>query len=146
MLSRHGIVLDLSEGPGLEDRFRFACWPRDGAEAPSLGCGVAEVPIGWDGDGTDLACNYLFNEKTDLDGLKRVWGAILARAARTGRPRAVNVLAHGFGLVEPRWRDQVLAFVRYATRHGGRLVDGSQVANALRSLPEREAVAAPSPA
>lgn len=122
-LAAHAIRLDLSAAPGLAQPSRRAVWSRDAWRQDfALGdraAAVASVPIGWDGEGTSLDRNYLFNEKLDLLGLCRIWD--MHRRSPTG-PRAVNFLTHGFGLVETHWRRQAAAFLRHVRATGGRIV------------------------
>jgi len=129
LLAAHGVSVDLSAAPGLADPARRAVWrPCAWQEAFVLGdsaAGVRNVPIGWDGAGTSMDRNYLYNEKHDLASLCRIWDALYTR---TDRPRAVNFLTHGFGLVEARWRRQAADFLRYARAHGGRVVSARALA------------------
>lgn len=132
LLSRHAIRLDLSAAPGLADAERHAVWHEDAwRQAFVLGdtrAAVASVPIGWDGEGTSIGRNYLYNEKLDLAGLVRIWEAI---CTRPDRPRAVNFLTHGFGLVDQGFRRQAVGFLRHVRRSGGRVVSARTLAPAV---------------
>ena len=123
LLAAHGIFVDLSAAPGLADTQRHAIWSAAGWQQEwvldDAVAAVRNVPIGWDGAGTSMDCNYLYNEKLDLPALCRIWDAL---SARPDRPRAVNFLTHGFGLVEERWRRQAAGFLRHVRAHGGRVV------------------------
>lgn len=123
LLATHGITLDLSAAPALADVERHAVWSEDAwREDWVLGdarAAVRSVPIGWDGAGASMDRNYLYNEKHDLPSLCRIWDALCARG---DRPRAVNFLTHGFGLVEDRWRRQAEGFLRHVRANGGRVV------------------------
>lgn len=123
LLAGHGIGVDLSAAPGLEDTQRHAVWSeaawRQEWVLDDAVAAVKSVPIGWDGQGTSMDRNYLYNEKCDLASLCRIWDAL---CARPDRPRAVNFLTHGFGLVEERWRRQAAGFLRHVRAHGGRVV------------------------
>ena len=123
LLAAHGLHLDLSAAPGLADVPRHAVWTEAAWQQHHVlgdrAAAVKSVPIGWDGAGTSMDRNYLYNEKHDLAGLCRIWDALCADAQH---PRAVNFLTHGFGLVEERFRRQAGDFLRYARAHGGRLV------------------------
>jgi hypothetical protein len=129
LLASHGIALDLSAAPGLFDPDRNAVWSEDAwRQEWVLGdteARVASVPIGWDGAGSRLDRNYLYNEKHNLASLRRVWDALLADP---GRPRAVNFLTHGFGLVEPSWRRQAVDFLRHVRSSGARVVSARAIA------------------
>lgn len=139
LLARHGLATDLSALPGAAVPEKAIAWPESLATARPLpadldapaapATDVLEIPIGWRGAGSDLDADYLFNERMDLDGLIRVWDGI--RAARP--PRCVNFLCHGFGLVEPRWRDQARRFLDHARAHGARVV--SPATARIRHLP-----------
>ncbi|WP_026379216.1 polysaccharide deacetylase family protein [Afifella pfennigii] len=129
ILAEAGIGLDLSAGPGLFDKRRSIDWPAAAAEPDFFsrkGLPVLEVPLGWDGENAELDRNYLFNERTDLAGLIRVLDAISARGAARGRPELVNFLAHGFGIADPTWRRQAIAFLRHAEARGVRLLSAQE--------------------
>lgn len=127
ILAGAGIAIDLSAGPGLVDPKRSIAWPESCAEPDCFAAdGILEVPLGWDGGGNDLSRNYLFNERTDLAGLVRVFDAILRRSEATGKPIVVNFLAHGFGLAERAWREQAIAFLRHAEAGGARIVSAAE--------------------
>lgn len=135
LLRRVGLDLDLSAAPGLTDAARCVDWPPGEAAAGLVadrdGGGVLEVPLGWDRKGTDLARHYLFNERTDLAGLQRVWDGLRRAADRNEAPRVVNFLTHGFGLVRSDWRRQAADFLRFIAAHGGRIVNAAEAAECL---------------
>lgn len=135
LLARHGITADLSALPGAVVPEKAIAWPAVATAFPlpadldapdGATTGVLEIPIGWRGAGTDLGADYLFNERLDLDGLIRVWDGVPAAAC-------VNFLCHGFGLAEPRWRDQARRFLDHARTRGAALV--SPDAARARHLP-----------
>lgn len=143
MLAEAGIDVDLSAGPGLFDHQRNVAWPAESADPHHYarqGVAILGVPLGWDGGGCDLNKNYLFNERMDMAGLKRVFDAIRRRAEQSGRPQLVYFLAHGFGIADHAWRAQALSFVRHATAHGARLVTARQALQ-LHPIAEIEATA-----
>jgi len=127
ILTAHGIGLDLSAAPGLADPRRAIDWPAAVETAPAhvgtRGARLPQVPLGWDGEGTDLARNYLFNEKTDLAGLLAVFDAMRRRAETRGDAVPAAFLVHGFGLVDERFRAQAARFLARVTRDGARLAD-----------------------
>ncbi|MCU4180401.1 hypothetical protein [Bosea sp. BH3] len=127
LLAQAGIRLDCSAAPGHVDASRDIAWPD--REEIVLDAGeqtIVEVPLGWNGEGTDLSRDYLFNERQDLDGLKRVWDAIRQRFDAGLAPPVVNFLTHGFGLVAEGWRDQALRFLDHARRNGARLISAAE--------------------
>ncbi len=146
ILEELGILVDLSAAPGLEVSAWNAAWDqappsgyylcsRDPAhagcrDAPSR---VFEVPKGWDGRGTDLARNYLYNERTSLDDMKRVWEAILARAEADG-PQFVYFLCHLHAMGDDQLRARCAGFLEHAVRHGGRAVTPSVAKSAYDGL------------
>ncbi len=129
VLAEAGIGVDLSSAPGHRDDLRNIDWPAE--DSPDIfrrhGCALIEVPLGWDGTGTDLDASYLFNERMDLPALIAVWAAIRARNETRMRaglaPRPVNFLSHAFGLADPVWRRQAEVFLDHIRRHGGEIVD-----------------------
>jgi len=130
LLADAGLAVDLSAASGLRVPDRGVSWP-DGLDSaywihdtPP----VLEIPLGWSGFGTDLDRDYLFNERQNIDGLKRVYDAISVRAADAGSSRLVNLLCHGHGLVRPAYREQLTSFIAYARSRGGVILD---VAEAL---------------
>ncbi|MBS7699859.1 MULTISPECIES: hypothetical protein [unclassified Chelatococcus] len=144
LLRQVGLTADCSAAPGRRDLSRAIDWPA--AQVTAIGeveREVAEVPLGWNGSGTTLERDYLYNEKQDLEGLKRVWDCILRQSETPRNPRAVNFLTHAFGLVDPRWRDQAIRFLDWACRHGGALVnaEGALRMMSLTRVSERQPTA-----
>ncbi|MBJ3776579.1 hypothetical protein [Acuticoccus mangrovi] len=123
LLAEAGVALDLSAGPGQHDASRNIDWPvASEAEDYFAPTPLREIPIGWSGEGTDLARDYLFNERAGPDDLRRTWDAVVRRAADGTGPRRVNFLTHAYGLAHPVWRPQALDFIAYAGANGGRVV------------------------
>jgi hypothetical protein len=125
LLADVGIEVDLSAASGLHVPERGVEWPDgiDGAHWIHESPPVLEIPLGWSGQGFDLDRDYLFNERQDLAGLKRVYDAIRARPVPDGSSRLVNVLCHGHGLVRPEYREQFASFIEYARSRGGVILD-----------------------
>jgi hypothetical protein len=73
---------------------------------------VVTVPIGWDGEGSDYAGHYFFNERNTAAELRRVHRAIEARARRRGASQTVLFLCHTDGLCNDGWRAQARGFLR----------------------------------
>jgi hypothetical protein len=79
---------------------------------------VFEIPLGNDGTGAD-DINTLYNEKSDLENLVRVYEAIRARGAARGRPQFVHYLFHNTSIAEPRWLEQFQRLIEHARTHQG---------------------------
>jgi hypothetical protein len=131
ILERHGILLDLSPGPGLAIPEKHVAWPAEPEAQTYPGTRVRAVPIGWSGEGADLDRDYLFVERQDLDGLRRVWDSMRARVQGRGRPALCNLLAHGFGLADPAWRALCLDFLDHLRAHGGVVVSAAAALEAM---------------
>jgi len=145
LLERAGLVVDLSCAPGVDVPERDAFWPREWKNAGYL-CpqrftdtecshsmsSVLEIPLGWDGKGSDLGDHYLFNERSGLDRLKSVWCAMLERS-RTEGPLMANFLCHGSGLIEEKWKVQAVEFFRFVQENEGVILLPSQAHEVFRS-------------
>ncbi|CAH1656185.1 MULTISPECIES: hypothetical protein [unclassified Chelatococcus] len=141
LLRNVGLAVDCSAAPGQRDISRAMDWPA--TQVSAIGEGervIAEIPLGWNGSGTAFEQDYLYNEKQDLEGLKRVWDYILKQSEASRIPRAVNFLTHAFGLVDPHWREQAIRFLDWACRHGGALVnaEGALRMMSLTTLSEKQ--------
>ncbi|WP_137181242.1 hypothetical protein [Roseomonas sp. AR75] len=131
ILDEAGLHADLSGAPGYSEPLCHANWigaPDDGGylslEDPTWPEGrgtrsrVFEIPLGNDGTGAD-DINTLYNEKSDLANLVRVYEAIRARGAARGRPQFVHYLFHNTSIAEPRWLEQFQRLIEHARTHQG---------------------------
>jgi hypothetical protein len=130
LLEHAGITLDLSPGPGLHILDRNVDWPAHPDAAPYPGTHLLSVPIGWNGAGSDLNADYLFVERMNFAKLSAVWSAIRARVQRRGQPALCNLLCHGFGLADPRWRDLTLRFLDHLRDNGGAVIAATDLLHA----------------
>jgi hypothetical protein len=134
ILDDEDILVDLSSAPGYTEPLCDAQWtgaPLDGGylslEDPTWPEGkgtlsrVFEVPLGNDGQNAD-DINTLYNEKSDLENLVRVWTAIRKRAEATGRPHFVHYLFHNTSIAEERWLDQFRRLIDHARADAGMIV------------------------
>jgi len=138
VLEEAGISVELSATPGRENRRWGALW-KDASPTAYYLCSqdafhtscdhapstVLEIPLGWDGEGTDLD-SYLWNESADLESMKRTWEKILARQESTGETQFVHTVAHLFSMDKPEFRERWAAFLTYAQDNGARVVTPSQ--------------------
>ena len=138
ILEEVGIDVDLSAAPGqvnpqwseewadalpsayylcAEDPYHGACGHRKS--------GVLEIPMGWDGDGTSWAANYL-NEDSTLDSMKRTWERILARAEESGEQQIVYFMTHLFAVADATLLSRCRGILEHAAANGGRIVAPSE--------------------
>ena len=87
---------------------------------------VFEIPLGWDGQGTDLTENYLFHERSTLKKMSRIWNAIVKRGEQTGSPQFVGFLCHTFSMGNARLRTQCENILSYMQEHSGIPVSASE--------------------
>ena len=132
VLRKVGIRIDLSGAPGVVRPDRAADWSNspssgyymalgsyrkpvmDGGENP-----LFEIPLGWDGKGTDLSRNYLFHERSTYRRLCKVWDAIVARSVRMEKPQFVNFLCHSSFMGNMRFRSRCEKILTYMRAHRG---------------------------
>jgi hypothetical protein len=132
ILDEEGLHVDFSAAPGYSEprcdanwigvapgggylSFEDPTWP----EGQGTRSRVLEMPLGNDGGGAVEEVNTLYNEKTDLANLLRVWDAIVAQARAAGRPFFVHYLFHNTSIAEPRWMDQFRHVIDHARANHG---------------------------
>lgn len=98
---------------------------------------VLEVPIGSDGEGAAYA-NILHVEQSALDNLERVWGTIVKRAEREGRPQIVHCLFHTASVGKPEWLERYRRFLDMVPKQHGQFIT-TQEARLLHDAFESEA-------
>ncbi|MBW2153182.1 MAG: hypothetical protein JRH18_16115 [Deltaproteobacteria bacterium] len=135
VLSKTGLHLDLSGAPGLVLPERAADW----SSAPPSGYymsknsylksssrpakdSVFEIPLGWDGQGTDLSRNYLFHERSTYRRLCKVWDAVVERSKRNKTPQFVNFLCHTYSMRNTKLRTQLEDILDYMKQKNGKPV------------------------
>lgn len=139
LLQQLGVGVDLSALPGAEYPKWNAFWGKAGASAYYLCAkdfrhgpcdhrksGVLEIPLGWDGQGTELGTNYLYNEKSSLKNLKRVWSVIEERAGKTGRPQFLHFLCHLHAMGDRTLFSRCADFLVFIRDRGGIVVTPSE--------------------
>lgn len=137
-LKTQGIIADLSCAPGLYWQERGVNW--QGAPATAYFAlegnlsarGAAHqgamlmIPLGWDGiipeDRRRPTENYLANETSALEQLKRVWDAIARRATDSGQPQVVSFLCHTYSVENEFLNQQLKTMLVHIRQHGGQFI------------------------
>ena len=132
LLQKADILADLSAAPGIVRSERAADWRDAPASAyfmapDSYRCAAKdpaskrlfEIPLGWDGTGNDLGCNYLFHERSTLRRLSRVWDRIAERSARGKSIEMVHLLCHSYSMRNQRLVLQLEKVLAYLQERGG---------------------------
>ncbi len=88
--------------------------------------GVFEIPLGWDGKGTERGRNYLFHERSTFKKMCLVWDTIVERSAQSGQPQFVNFLCHTYSMANLKFRTQLERILNYMQSHDGVPVTASQ--------------------
>ena len=133
-----GIGIDLACAPGIVWPEKAAAWGRaplsayymaadtqDREAAADDRFALFEIPFAWDGvaPGTSrrfvIGENYMINDFSTLPAMQRVWDAVLARGAATGRTQIVSMICHTFTIGQTRLEDQLAAILRYVVAMGG---------------------------
>jgi hypothetical protein len=148
ILDEAGLHVDLSSAPGYSEPLCHADWigaPDAGGylslENPTWPEGrgtrsrVLEVPLGNDGLGAE-DITPLYNEKSDLENLVRVYEAIRARAEAADRPHFVHYLFHNTSIAEPRWLDQFKRLIDHARARQGVIASPLAAKAAYDALPD----------
>jgi len=142
-----GIGIDLSCAPGIVIPERRAQW----SGAPASGYHVSsksyrrpadrpdtdalfEIPLGWDGKGTDLSVNYLFHERSTTRRLCRVWDVIRHRSSVTGHPQFVNFLCHTASMQNRRLRAQLVNTILYMKNSGGMPITAGEAKSLFQTV------------
>ncbi len=148
ILEEEGLHVDFSAAPGYSEPRCDANWegvPAEGGylcyEDPTWPAGrgtrsaVLEMPLGNDGMGAVEEVNTLYNEKTDLANLLRVWDAIVAQARAARRPFFVHYLFHNTSIAESRWLDQFRRVIDHARKNHGVVASPATAKAAYDRLP-----------
>ena len=141
VLKEAGIPIDLACAPGIAWPEKAASWAHaplsayymsaeicDREASPDEQGALFEIPFAWDGvaAGTSrrfvIGENYMINDFSTLPAMRRVWDAVLARAAATGRTQIVSMICHTFTMGQARFEDQLSAILHYVRSTGGRIV------------------------
>jgi hypothetical protein len=157
ILIKVGIEIDLSCAPGIVRPGKAADW----SEAPASGYylsqqfyrrarpgrvkrGIFEIPLGWDGQGTNVTENYLFHERSTYKKMSRVWNAIVKRGKQVGAHQFVGFLCHTHSMGNTRLRNQCEDILNYMREEGGIPVTASEAKrlydnlNVVKRSPKRE--------
>lgn len=145
ILDAAGLHADLSAAPGFSEPLCDADWigsPLNGGyldmEDPKRfgSSRVFELPLGNDGTGLGSDDDHtLYVEKSSEESLKRVWDAIVARAAREDRPQFVHLLWHNSSIAIPKWYDLLRRLIDHARANGGRVSAPREARAAFDRLP-----------
>lgn len=132
VLKQAGFRIDMSCASGIVLPERMADWTGAPSNAYYMSTGsylkpsgrpgknaLFEIPLGWDGKGTDLSCNYLFHERSTYRKLCRVWDKIVIRGEKEARPQFVNFLCHTYSMQNTKLRTQCEKILNYMIRHQG---------------------------
>ena len=131
-LRKAGVTIDVSGAPGFVLPESAANW----RTAPTSGYYMSddsylitsskpkknalfEIPLGWDGEGTDLSRNYLLHERSTYMKLCRVWDAIVERSKQGKCPQFVNFLCHTSSMRNTRLRNQCENILNYMKDNNG---------------------------
>ncbi|WP_213993743.1 hypothetical protein [Sodalis sp. dw_96] len=137
-LAKQGIIADLSCAPGLNWPERGVDWQgapatayfplndnlsaRDGYSQKAL----LMIPLGWDGitpeDRRRPTVNYLANETSTLEHLKRVWDCLVRRATDLGQPQVVSFLCHTYSVENQDLNQQLKKMLTYISHHDGQFI------------------------
>jgi hypothetical protein len=139
ILKRAEIPIDLSCAPELVRPERAADWSKAPVSAYYMSPGsyrqaavhsgekgLFEIPLGWDGKGLDLSCNYLFHERSTYGKMRRVWDAIVERSRQLGHPQFVNFLCHTYSMANSKFRIQLEKIFAYMQSQHGVFVTASE--------------------
>lgn len=147
ILREVGIGIDLSCAPGVEWPNKAALWKdaplsayymsatdpaarADGTdEAP-----LFEIPWAWDAVEAGRSSrfrfvvgeNYMINEFSTEDAMKRVWDTVMARADQAGTSQIVSMVCHTFTMGQPEYEDRLNAVLQHVAASGGRFTTPSQ--------------------
>jgi hypothetical protein len=138
-LRKAELTIDLSGAPGCVLPERAADW----SSAPISGYymsegsylkasnrpgkdAVFEIPLGWDGHGTEFSRNYLFHERSTLKKLRNVWDAIVKRSKQNKCPQFVNFLCHTYSMKNAKLRTQCEDILNYMKQHHGQPVTATE--------------------
>ncbi|MBW2148452.1 MAG: hypothetical protein JRI22_15670 [Deltaproteobacteria bacterium] len=147
VLRNEGLNIDLSGAPGIVRPERAADWSdaptsayylsNDSYRRPSEKPGkdsVFEIPLGWDGQETDVSRNYLFHERSTYRRMCKVWDAIVERGRKTNSPQFVNFLCHSYSMKTTKLRNQCEKTLLYMRHHNGVPVVASEAKKIYNEL------------
>ena len=131
-LKKAGVTIDVSSAPGYVLPETAANWSnappsgyymsdysyRKSSRKPEKDT-VFEIPLGWDGRGTDLSRNYLLHERSTYMKLCKVWDAIVKRSKHEECPQFINFLCHTSSMRNARLRNQCENILSYMKDNNG---------------------------
>ena len=91
-----------------------------------------EIPWAWDGKapGTSrrfvVGENYIINEFSNLEAMKSVWDAVVARADAAQTQQIVSMVCHTYTMGRDEYEDRLTAFLDYARLNRARFVSPTQ--------------------
>lgn len=141
VLKEAGIPIDLACGPGIAWPEKAAAWANAPLSAYYMAADVCdreagadehdplfEIPFAWDGvaAGTSrrfvIGENYMINDFSTLEAMRRVWAAVLARREAAARTQIVSMICHTFTMGQAQYEDQLAAILDHVRGTGGRIV------------------------
>lgn len=141
ILKEAGIGIELSCAPGIVWPEKAAAW--DGARLSAYYMSSArpsevaddddidplfEIPWAWDGVAPGLSRrfvvgeNYMINEFSNLEAMKRVWDAVVRRAAERGEQQTVSMVCHTYTMGLPEFETRLISILDYVKSNGGEMV------------------------
>ncbi|MGN6536463.1 MAG: hypothetical protein ACTHKQ_12140 [Mesorhizobium sp.] len=136
-----GIGIELSCAPGIVWPQKAADWgdaplsayymsgrrqadvAADDEDAP-----LFEIPWAWDGvaPGTSrrfvVGENYMINEFSNLEAMKRVWDAVAKRARERGEQQIVSMVCHTYTMGMAEYEERLTSILDYVQSNNGRIV------------------------
>ncbi|WP_265975686.1 hypothetical protein [Brucella intermedia] len=141
ILKLAGIEIELSCAPGIVWPEKAASWgdaPRSAYYmSPSQQSVVAEpgdadalfeIPWAWDevAPGTSrrfvVGENYMINEFSNLDAMKRVWDAVVDRSSRLQERQIVSMVCHTYTMGKPEFEERLMSILDYVSAQQGQIV------------------------
>lgn len=87
-----------------------------------------EIPWAWDGVAPGLSRrfvvgeNYMINEFSNLGAMKRVWDAVVRRAAEKGEQQIVSMVCHTYTMGLPEFETRLISILDYVRSNSGEIV------------------------
>lgn len=141
ILKEAGIAIDLSCAPGIVWPQKAAAW----GDAPlsayymsgtrqAEGAGdddatpLFEIPWAWDAVEPGLSrrfvvgSNYMINEFSTLEAMKRVWDTVVRRASERGEQQIVSMVCHTYTMGQPEFEGRLTSILDHVRSNGGEMV------------------------
>ncbi|MGI6853902.1 hypothetical protein [Mesorhizobium sp. 1B3] len=163
LLKEAGIGIELSCAPGIVWPEKAAAW----GDAPLSAYYMSsvrqsdvagddevdplfEIPWAWDAVAPGLSRrfvvgeNYMINEFSNLEAMKRVWDSVVRRAAERGEQQTVSMVCHTYTMGLPEFEGRLTSILDYVRSNGGEIVSPTRAKaiydeRAFGKKPERSA-------